>query len=300
MVQFHKSQNLNTLITVLGTEATRQQSQQYGCIVENKDTHEIMHYVEKPSTFVSNLINCGVYLCSVDIFSYLAAVFKQKQQEYYYGDEPQDITGSGKDCIRLEQDILMPLAGNGKLRVFNSFRWWSQIKTAGSAIYANRHYLELYHETHPDRLAQNSDGKPTVVGDVFIHPTANVHPSATLGPNVSIGKNVVIGTGVRIRESIVLGNATIMDHALVLHSIIGWNSTVGSWARVEGTPCDPNPNKPFAKMENVPLFNSSGRLNPSITVLGCNVQVPSEIIVLNSIVLPHKDLAQSYKNEIIL
>ncbi|XP_035228411.1 mannose-1-phosphate guanyltransferase alpha-A-like isoform X2 [Stegodyphus dumicola] len=41
MVQFHKNPNLNTLITVLGTEATRQQSQQYGCIVENKDTHEI-------------------------------------------------------------------------------------------------------------------------------------------------------------------------------------------------------------------------------------------------------------------
>lgn len=58
------------------------------------------------------------------------------------------------------------------------------------------------------------------------------------------------------------------DHALVLHSIIGWNSTVGAWARVEGTPCDPNPNKPFAKMENVPLFNNNGRLNPSITVLG--------------------------------
>lgn len=54
----------------------------------------------------------------------------------------------------------------------------------------------------------------------------------------------------------------------MLHSIIGWNSTVGSWARIEGTPCDPNPNKPFAKMENVPLFNSNGHLNPSITVLG--------------------------------
>lgn len=301
MAKFHKEQNSAALVTVLGTEATRQQSQQYGCIVENKLTHEIMHYVEKPSTFISNIINCGVYLCALDIFPYLAAVFKQKQQDYYYGDELGiEVSGTGKDCIRFEQDILTPLAGSGKLLVYNSPKWWSQIKTAGSAIYANRHYLELYHKTHPDWLVQNSEGKPTVVGDVFIHPTANVHPTAMLGPNVSIGKNVTIGSGVRIRESIVLGNATIHDHALVLNSIIGWNSTVGAWARVEGTPCDPNPNKPFAKMENVPLFNNNGRLNPSITVLGCNVQVPSEVIVLNSIVLPHKDLSQSYKNEIIL
>ena len=30
---------------------------------------------------------------------------------------------------------------------------------------------------------------------------------------------------------------------------------------------------------------------------GRNVTIPGEVIVLNSIVLPHKDLSQSYKNE---
>lgn len=43
---------------------------------------------------------------------------------------------------------------------------------------------------------------------------------------------------------------------------------MGKWSRVEGTPCDPNPNKPFAKMDNPPLFNMDGRLNPSITIIG--------------------------------
>lgn len=89
-----------------------------------------------------------------------------------------------------------------------------------------------------------------------------------LGPNVSIEAGAVIGPGVRIRESIVLSGATILDHSLVLHSIVGRGSHVGEWTRVEGTPCDPNPNKPFAKMDNPPLFNSDGRLNPSITILG--------------------------------
>ena len=39
---------------------------------------------------------------------------------------------------------------------------------------------------------------------------------------------------------------------------LGWSSIVGDWSRVEGTPDDPNPNKPFAKIENNPLFNSAG------------------------------------------
>ena len=37
---------------------------------------------------------------------------------------------------------------------------------------------------------------------------------------------------------------------------------------MEGTPNDPNPNKPFAKLEVCDTFNSEGRLNPSITVIG--------------------------------
>lgn len=177
--------------------------------------------------------------------------------------------GNGKEAavIYLETDVLMPLAGTGRVFALQTNNWWSQLKTAGSAIYANRHYLELYKSRHPDRLTQ-SEGLCNIIGDVCIHPTATVHSTAMLGPNVSIGAGAVIGPGVRIRESIVLSGATISDHSLVLHSIVGRGSHVGQWTRVEGTPCDPNPNKPFAKMENPPLFNSDGRLNPSITILG--------------------------------
>ena len=89
---------------------------------------------------------------------------------------------------------------------------------------------------------------------------------------MSIGKGVSVGYGARIRESIVLGQSRIGDHSLVRHAIIGWNSEVGKWSRVEGTPNDPNPNKPFAKMENNPLFNDEGKLNPSITILGKSIE----------------------------
>merc|ERR1711894_90343 len=98
------------------------------------------------------------------------------------------------------------------------------------------------------------------------------------------------GVGVRIREAMVLEGTVIQDHCCILHSIVGFNSQVGEYARVEGTPNDPNPNKPFAKLDIPEMFSGEGRLNPSITVIGSNVQVPSEVIVLNSIVLPDKEL----------
>ncbi|XP_076455642.1 mannose-1-phosphate guanylyltransferase regulatory subunit alpha-A-like isoform X1 [Babylonia areolata] len=304
MLDFHRTLPNTAICTMLATEATRQQSLTYGCVVENKDTHEILHYVEKPETFVSTSINCGIYLFSPEIFQPLEIAFKKNLEENYnfqgFMNKGFDFQVPSKEVIRLEQDVFLPMAATGTLYMFQTSRFWSQIKSAGAAIYANRHYLAIYKRTHPERLATNGEGRPKVTGDVFIHPTAQVHPTAVLGPNVTIGRNVIVGEGVRLRESIVLEGATLQDHSCILHSIIGWHSTVGFWTRVEGTPNDPNPNKPFAKLEIPSMFTEDGRLNPSITVIGSHVQVPSEVIVLNSIVLPHKDLSGCYKNQIIL
>jgi len=37
----------------------------------------------------------------------------------------------------------MPLAGTGKALVYQTKKWWSQLKTPGAAIYANRHYFQV-------------------------------------------------------------------------------------------------------------------------------------------------------------
>lgn len=42
---------------------------------------------------------------------------------------------------------------------------------------------------------------------------------------------------------------------------------MGRWARVEGTPNDPNPNDPRAHMDSESLFKD-GKLLPAITILG--------------------------------
>uniref|UniRef100_A0A673KMC8 Mannose-1-phosphate guanyltransferase alpha-A n=1 Tax=Sinocyclocheilus rhinocerous TaxID=307959 RepID=A0A673KMC8_9TELE len=287
MLDFQKEHGDAYSFVILGTTANRKQSLNYGCIVENEQTDEVLHYVEKPSTFVSDIINCGIYLFTPEIFQHIGTVFQKNQQDMLL--EEQSNGWHRAEVIRLEQDIFTALAGQGKLYVYKTDRFWSQIKSAGSAIYASRLYLNQYHTTHPERLATNREGGPkTRVGTVDV-----------LGPNVSIGTGVTIGAGVRVRESIILHGATLQDHSCVLNSIVGWGSTIGKWARVEGTPSDPNPNDPYAKIDSETLFRD-GKLTPSITILGCNVNIPSEVIILNSIVLPHKDLNRSFKNQIIL
>lgn len=303
MLQFHRENVGEKGFTILGTEATEKQSTHYGCIAWDKQTNEVKHYVEKPSTFVSTTINCGVYLFTKIIFQILSETYRNNQQIFNESAMPMlnYDTSFPRETIRLEKDVLSKLGGSGQLFVFPmGNRFWTSIKNPSSVIYANRHYLEIYRTYHPERLAKSkSDVGPTIIGDVFIHPTACVSATAVLGPNVSIGQDVTIGDGVRVRESIILGSCVLQDHCCVLYSIIAWNSTIGPWSRVEGTPNDPDPNKQFSKIEQDSLFHD-GKLHPSITVIGNNVSIPGEVVVLNAVVLPHKELVSSSKNQIIL
>jgi mannose-1-phosphate guanylyltransferase len=47
---------------------------------------------------------------------------------------------------------------------------------------------------------------------------------------------VVVGEGVRILHSIILDGAEVKDHACIIYSIIGWQSIIGRWTRLEGVP----------------------------------------------------------------
>ncbi|KAK6105657.1 Nucleotidyl transferase family protein [Brugia pahangi] len=273
-------QNAHGLL--LTTEATREQSINYGSVVIDSNG-KVLHYVDKPTTFVSPYISCGVYL--------LRAIVVERIGKAY------NCSDTDTKQVWFETEVFPQMASESVLYALKTKRWWSQTKTAAAVLYANRHYLRLYHVSDPSRLCRD---RAQIIGDVFIDPTAEIDPTAKIGPNVSIGAKAKIAAGVRIRETIVLAEAIINEHACILHSVIGWRSVVGAWARVEGTPISPNPNIPFAKLDNKPLFNTDGRLNPSLTILGSDVHVPAETVILNSIVLPYKELTSSYKNQIIL
>ncbi|CEP09605.1 hypothetical protein [Parasitella parasitica] len=271
--------------TMLGTKVPASEATKYGCLVANNETNQVLHYVEKPDTFISDLISCGVFLFDISVFSEMKKALDKKESQ-----EQSEFVSSSHDELRLEQDILRPLTESNNLYVHVTKEFWRQIKTAGSAISANALYLEAEAREGSDRLAKNTSGGPEIIGAVYIHPSAHVDPTAKIGPNVSIGPRVKIMAGVRVKDTILLDSVHIGKASCVLHSIIGWNSRIGSWARVEGCPVH----------EGDSSMMKNGVKSQSITILGKDVSVMDETIIRNCIVLPHKELKSCFHNEILM
>lgn len=160
----------------MSTEATKQQAIHYGCLVINAQTGAVNHYVEKPSSYVSTFINCGIYVCSLDVFSRIASVFHSRDVCYNTHGNGQN---RDQGYIEWEREVLTTMAGTGKLFALPVNNWWSQIKTAGSAIYANRHFLEMYRRT---KATDEKESTPVcnIIGDVYVHPSATIHPTAVV------------------------------------------------------------------------------------------------------------------------
>ena len=51
----------------------------YGCLVKNADTDGVLHFVEKPESFLSTLINCGAYVMSIKVLEHLQQLQQQRQ-----------------------------------------------------------------------------------------------------------------------------------------------------------------------------------------------------------------------------
>lgn len=140
----------------------------------------MLHYVEKPSSFVSTTINCGVYLFSLELLNFLSTVFKEKND--LSGDVDFLLTNDipNNDTISLEKDVFMPLIESSQMFVFHQQEnfWWSQIKSPGSAIYANRNYLTIYRMFQPQVLSTSVPSGLQIIGDVYIHPSAEIDPTA--------------------------------------------------------------------------------------------------------------------------
>jgi len=281
LLEFHKGHG--GVCSIMSTKVPREYAHHYGCLVKDETSNELLHYTEKPESFVSELINCGVYCFSAgffDIIGNVMAEIKSKQPSPY----ELELLGERNGAMRLEQDIFEPLAGTKSIFVFQYNGFWRQIKNAGASVYATDLYTKHYAKVKPQLLAPPSE---TITGNVVVHPTAEIHPSARIGPNVTIGANVKIGKGVRIAHSIILDGTEIKDRAAILYSILGWESSVGAWTRIEGIP-------------NYTPFLYHQEKRQGITIFGKGAGANREIIVRNCIVMPHKTLDHSHFNEILL
>ncbi|KAI9086493.1 hypothetical protein K1719_031577 [Acacia pycnantha] len=273
--------------TILVVKVSAETAHEFGELVADPITNELLHYTEKPETFVSDRINCGVYIFTPDVFTAIQGVSSQRKDRAnlrrvssFEAMQP-DTRSLPSDFVRLDQDILSPLAGKKQLYVYETKDFWEQIKTPGMSLKCSSLYLAQFRHTSPHLLAKG-DGTSgaSISGDVYIHPSAKVHPSAKIGPNVSISANARVGAGARLISCIILDGVEIKENAVVIHAIVGWKSSIGKWARVQ----------------------ASGDYNAKlgVTILGESVTVEDEVVVVNSIVLPHKTLNVNVQDEILL
>ena len=156
-----------------------------------------------------------------------------------------------------------------------------KLKKASDLIKANELFFKAYtverHWRTLEYLEVSRESLGGLNGGSYIHPTAILGEDCSIGPNAYIGRGVVVGKGSRIAESIILGGTEIGDHCVVLRSLIGFNTEIANWCRIEG---------------------SSERDN--ITIIGIGAKLEPEVHIYDCLVLPNKHAFVSYYNQTVL
>ncbi|KAK9478366.1 nucleotide-diphospho-sugar transferase [Lipomyces japonicus] len=244
LLEFHKSHGGDATIVATKVE----EPSKYGVIVHKPNTNgQIDRFVEKPVEFVGNRINAGIYILNPAVVDRIEL-------------RPTSI----------EKETFPSLSKDGLLYSFDLEGYWMDVGQPKDFLSGTCLYLSSLTKKGSKLLTPTSE-EFVHGGNVLIDPSAKIGKGCRIGPNVTIGPNVVIGDGVRIQRSVVLQGSTIRDHAWVKSTIVGWNSTVGRWARLE-----------------------------NVTVLGDDVTVSDEIYVNGGSVLPHKTISSNIEKPSII
>jgi len=213
----------------------------YGVVVQYPGKTMIDRFVEKPQEFVGNRINAGIYIFNPSVLKRI---------------EPKPTS--------IEKETFPELANDQQLHAMDLEGFWMDVGQPKDFLSGTCLYLSYLTSQNSKLLTPASQNPYVHQGNVMIDPSATIDPSAVIGPNVVVGPRCVIGAGVRLQRCVIMEGARVKDHAWIKSSIIGWNSSVGRWARVDNT-----------------------------TVLGDDVSIKDEIYTNGASVLPHKTISVS-------
>ena len=234
LAEFHRNHRDEGTIVVTKVE----EPSKYGVVVHQANhPSRIDRFVEKPVEFVGNRINAGIYILNPSVLSRIEL-------------RPTSI----------EQETFPAICKDGQLHSFDLEGFWMDVGQPKDFLSGTCLYLSSLTKRGSKDLKSPSE-KYVYGGNVMIDPSVKVGKDCRIGPNVTIGPNVAIGDGVRLQRCVVLSGSKIKDHAWIKSTIVGWNSTVGRWARLE-----------------------------NVTVLGDDVTIGDEIYVNGGSVLPHKSI----------
>jgi len=203
MIDFHLAHKAEGTIMVTPVE----DPSKYGVVI-SKENGEIERFIEKPTKFISDRINAGIYLFNTSILSRIEM-------------RPTSI----------EREIFPVMASQHQLYSMDLPGYWMDIGQPKDFLKGM--VLHLKYMAEEKQTTLNRDGVK-IIGNVLLHETATIGAGSVIGPDVVIGPGVVIGEGVRISSSTVIERSRVKAHALIKGSLIDRECVIGSWANLQG------------------------------------------------------------------
>lgn len=206
MINFHRSHQHESTIAITKVN----EPSKYGVCIFNEKTHRAEQFIEKPSEYIGNYINAGLYVLSSNVLNRIPLSSR---------------------VILMEKEIFPKLARTGNLYTYILEDFWMNIGEPRDFLIGTRLYLHFLHLKHSTMLSNEC----YVKDDVMIHETAKIGNGCIIGPNVVIGSNVEIADGVCLHDSTILSNSIIHSHSWINGSIIGRKCIIGCWVRIDNT-----------------------------------------------------------------
>jgi len=243
LLNFHKKHGKEG--TIMVTQVT--EPSKYGVVVYDEVTGKINRFMEKPQIFVGNKINAGMYLFNKAILNRIPL-------------RPTSI----------ETDVFPVMATDGQLYAMELQGFWMDVGQPKDYLSGMCKYLTSLQDKNNANHNVLTKGKG-IIDPVMIDPSAKIGQDCLIGPFVTIGPNVTIEDGVRLRRTTIFEGATILKNAWIDSSIVGWESRVGRWVRMEG-----------------------------ISVLGRDVRIADELYVNGGMILDHKAIKETIPEPTII
>ena len=192
----------------------------YGVVVS--DNHgRIERFVEKPSTFISDKINAGLYILNKSVIDRIdPGVFRM-----------------------IETDVFPQLASEGKIFSFELPGYWADIGQPKDFIRGMKMHLAA-HASRPDEprtprsvLATSTSNALYEIktATVIIGNNTLIGEGSVIGPNVVLGNNCIVGKGVRLSNCCIFDGSQISDFAQINEALLGWNNRVGKWTKLDNS-----------------------------------------------------------------
>jgi len=183
----------------------------YG-VVCTKDDGAIYQFVEKPSTYVSNRINAGIYIFKPDILKLIKP-------------EPTSI----------EKEIFPLLAHDQELYAYDLEGFWMDVGQPPDFLTGQGMYLDSLAAHGGSQGADTLATGDNIKGNVLIDPSAKIGKGCLIGPHVVIGPNVTIADGVRLSRCCIMKNSKIGANSRINNTIVGWTCRIGKWCLLDNT-----------------------------------------------------------------